>query len=303
MNRFTILHLSDAHIGHPMWALDQNTVMRPLLSDIKAISSSQPPELIVFSGDLVFGEVSGASMESQLAESKVWLENIHNIWGKQVGDIKLLLVPGNHDIQRSRIDESQTDWLRSQTAETGIEKHVKTGTTLWRRILERQDLWWSFVKAIPNQPWQYNDHLRISTGRIAFADKTIGIVGYNSSWCSSGENEKGKLWLTRHQFESGAHPIEDCDFRIAVIHHPVSWFHEREEAWLGPKLTSHFHLVLHGHLHNGWYNHLGDHACISGGACWAGSQKENAYYWIHLDLRQPAIELMARTYVDKGIGA
>jgi hypothetical protein len=73
MSRFSILHLSDAHIGHPLWKTDFTSVMRPLISDIKSVSEKRAPDLIVFSGDLVYGEVKGATMEEQFAEAKMYI--------------------------------------------------------------------------------------------------------------------------------------------------------------------------------------------------------------------------------------
>lgn len=278
--------------------------MRPLLEDIRTSSANTPPDLIVFSGDLVYGEVNAVEMGTQFEEARQWLDEIHHIWGISLGDLPLLLVPGNHDIQRSKVDETQTPWLHSQQTDESIERIIKKQSTTWKNFLSRQTQWWHFIRSIQRQSWNYDENLHISSGRFSFAGKTIGIVGFNSSWSSSENMEKGKLWFTRHQLQVGAQLVEGTDFRIAVLHHPISWFHPSEEAWLAQKFASSFHLTLNGHLHSSWYTHSesDQHVNVSAGACWAGSKEENGYSWIGIDPISPLVELHARAYQDKGKG-
>src|SRR5260370_3509654 len=169
---FAILHLSDAHIGNPLWTVDRKAVMRPLANDLLSYSAGNAPSLTVFSCDLVYGEGPGASMERQIEEARLWLDEIHQLWERRLGDIPLLIVPGNHDVQRSQIDEGQTSWLHTQMDSEGIERNIKTNSMLWRRILERQSLWWSFVKSIPKQPWNYDECLRMTSGRLPHGGRT-----------------------------------------------------------------------------------------------------------------------------------
>ena len=64
---FIILHLSDTHIGNPDYQWDSITVFDKLIEDLGNVSKehSIEPNLIVFSGDLAFGELPTMKLEKQ----------------------------------------------------------------------------------------------------------------------------------------------------------------------------------------------------------------------------------------------
>jgi predicted MPP superfamily phosphohydrolase len=95
-----ILHLSDVHfrVGKG-WEADP--VTRALARFIKTeVEEGLTPDLVVFSGDLAF---SGKAEEYALARD--WLEN--RLWPALPDGLprdRLFLVPGNHDVDRSKVD-------------------------------------------------------------------------------------------------------------------------------------------------------------------------------------------------------
>src|SRR5262245_30372683 len=94
-----ILHLSDIHFKVSKgW--DSEPVLRTLASFVKTeVEAGLAPDLVVFSGDLAF---SGKADEYALARD--WLEN--RLWPALPDGLprdRLLLVPGNHDVDRSKV--------------------------------------------------------------------------------------------------------------------------------------------------------------------------------------------------------
>ena len=117
MSNFCILHLSDAHIGKT--EADQLAVLTPLLESIEKEGKNRSPNLLVFSGDLVQGcprecqeegcknDISPPTkcvLENQYKKATEFINDVFKALSKEPGDIPLLIVPGNHDVNRHSID-------------------------------------------------------------------------------------------------------------------------------------------------------------------------------------------------------
>lgn len=145
MSNFTILHLSDSHIGKTK--NDQPTVLKPLIDSIKKESEerSLSPNLIVFSGDLVQGckdecqngcqndnvPPDDCKLEYQYKKADEFLKDVFKALSKNPGEIPLLIVPGNHDVNRHIIDDDFFTAREKYTAESVILKQQKPNKKGW----------------------------------------------------------------------------------------------------------------------------------------------------------------------------
>ncbi|MDH4100532.1 MAG: metallophosphoesterase [Nitrospirota bacterium] len=302
--RFVILHLSDAHIGHPDHFPDVNSVLDPLLTDLNRAFNHDKllPSLIVFSGDLVYGDIPEKPIKKQFDDAKTFIEKVHGCFNKSLGDIPLLLVPGNHDINRNSVGEDQKLYRDKFTSEI-VEKLMQKKEATWKRIIERQKEWLSFVQQLPNQPWQIDENLLLTTGKIAHNDKfNIGIVGLNSSWASHEQGEQGRLWVGEFQYKKAYEAIKDCDLKIAVAHHPLDWLHQDEKNLLTQKIESQFNIYLHGHEHSQWFTDSRKHLKCAAGTCYADSKDRNGYSWLEIDFETSDSQIRLREYTNQGAG-
>src|SRR3990172_3639597 len=251
-NMFTILLLADAHIGNPMHKLDALSVFDPLYKDIKEIFNKDQgvPSLIVFAGDLAY-----SGHEKEYVEAEEFLKNICLCFNKKYGEIPILIVPGNHDIDRDMVDEAQKKYRDDLTA-SAVDEMVQNGKLTWTRIIQRQQSWQKFVKKIPGKSWDMDEKLNLCTGMFSLAGsgKTIGIAGFNSSWASHEQKEQGKLWIGQFQYLTAYHAIKESDFKIAIAHHPVDWLHPDEKSIILQRIESQFNIFCHGHEHAQWFN-------------------------------------------------
>ncbi|EFK09170.1 conserved hypothetical protein, partial [delta proteobacterium NaphS2] len=183
-DRFKVLLLSDSHIGNPKAALDSLSVFDPLFTDIKSnfLEDKCPPSLIVFSGDLAY---SGEKEQYELAEE--FLKHIYECFDTEYGKIPILIVPGNHDVDRSVIDEAQKEYRTSLKA-SKVDDMMQACDVTWNHMIERQKNWRNFVESIPSQPWKFNENMHFYTGLLTFTEMSIGIVGFNSCWASHEKN-------------------------------------------------------------------------------------------------------------------
>src|SRR5437016_8903890 len=109
---FVILHLSDAHVGNPKYSLDSADVLKPLLLDLRKVSTDRAisPHLIVFSGDLAYGEIPERPIVDQYSEVMNFLRQVLDAVNSSFQRTPIFIVPGNHDINRNRIGSDQTQW-------------------------------------------------------------------------------------------------------------------------------------------------------------------------------------------------
>ena len=95
-----ILHLSDIHFKADK-AWDADPVLRALVRFIaKEVNDGLAPDLVAITGDLAF---AGVAKEYRLARD--WLDQ--QLWPalpKNLSRDRLLLVPGNHDVDRKKVD-------------------------------------------------------------------------------------------------------------------------------------------------------------------------------------------------------
>ena len=95
LNRtITWLHLSDLHTCKPCTGWDAHRVLKTLVSDLKSMESRYHllPDLIFFTGDLVFGNIgvkSGASITDQFRDAQVFLEKVRNSFTRPVAETNL----------------------------------------------------------------------------------------------------------------------------------------------------------------------------------------------------------------------
>lgn len=111
---FNILHLSDSHIGNPKTALDSLEVFESLFQDIETFASQKgPPSIIIFSGDLAWGQIENSTLAEQYAASRRFIERVLEAVRSAIDRTPILFVPGNHDLDRTAVDDAQTDWCNS----------------------------------------------------------------------------------------------------------------------------------------------------------------------------------------------
>jgi predicted MPP superfamily phosphohydrolase len=310
-DEFVILHLSDAHIGNPKFDLDSLSVLRPLLEDLRSFSQERQlmPNLIIFSGDLAYGELPTSALTKQYERALSWLNEVFEALATTFVETPLLLVPGNHDLNQFLVDDAQIDWvlgLRGEAGERVLYEAMQEHGTLWHRMLERQQEWVQFVNSIPSQNWNFDPQLNMTTGVISHSNIKIGIAGLNSSWASTPsprfQQIKGNLWLGKYQIQRALDEVKDATFKIAVSHHPLSWLNEAEEPWMTGRVESSFNMFMHGHDHSQWFRESPKHLIIEAGACYQGSTKSNAYSWTKVDFENETVQIHLRTYVDQGSG-
>ncbi|MFH1061952.1 MAG: metallophosphoesterase [Candidatus Omnitrophota bacterium] len=233
MRDLTLLHLSDLHCRNE--EITEFRIRRDaLLKDLRKLQVK--PHIIFISGDIAF---SGLAEEYGIAQNEFFSPVVKEL-GIKPCDI--VVCPGNHDITRGLIkslvcDGASTRLSNTETAQTLFEDRDL--------ILPQQTQYIEFLHSLYSKSRgnSYRAHI-IQIDKIK-----VGVAAFDSAWACFDDNTKNRIFLTRIQVNELAEKIKGCDFKIALIHHPLTWFHPSEQEIVQQDLRSKFDIILTGHNH------------------------------------------------------
>jgi hypothetical protein len=153
---------------------------------------------------------------------------------------RFYIVPGNHDVNRGRIQKLM---------ERGLRDAVSSGDSadaLWRNeeerapVLERLSAFYDFAK---------QSQLQFAPNILQVGNETIGICCLNSAWTSSSEPDRNKLVITRAQVDDQYSQISSAPVRVALWHHPLDWLVDDDKVRVQERMSARFDLYCMGHMH------------------------------------------------------
>jgi len=296
------LHLSDFHFRAGK-AWDQDPVLRALARSIAdEVRQGLIPDFVAITGD-----IAHAGLADEYALAKDWLEK--QLWPALPKDFprdRLLLVPGNHDVDRRQIKQGarliQEGLLdgKSQDAIAELLQDVDERDIL----LKRHAAYLAFVSDWLGQsqtlPWWQRD-IRLGASRLH-------IAGLDSAWVACGDQDRDHLLLGRFQLSQtvDTQQAQGADWRIALLHHPFDYLAEFDGLESRRSIHQHCELLLRGHLHEAEAYRVVPpdpaRACLelAAGCVYEGSAYPNAYQWIELYAEPRRVKVLFRAWI-KGV--
>ncbi|MEM6456438.1 MAG: metallophosphoesterase, partial [Acidobacteriota bacterium] len=126
-----LLHLSDLHAREGT-AWDANRVRQTLIEDLNDPARADlRPDLVLFTGDLAW-----AGKPEQFERGWTFLDAV--LKACDLDREALFLVPGNHDVDRSKINMFVRDWL-AQADHAKVEDLIQAGGDNWLLLTQRLD--------------------------------------------------------------------------------------------------------------------------------------------------------------------
>lgn len=77
----------------------------------------------------------------------------------------------------------------------------------------------------------------------------IGIIGVNTAWLSKSDQDEKKLSPGKYMLEEALNALNNCEYKIVLGHHPLSWFHDEQKKQICALLGKSKAMYLHGHMH------------------------------------------------------
>jgi predicted MPP superfamily phosphohydrolase len=237
-----VLHLSDLHAGCRDPA-GQRVVVERVLADITDQQAQKPIDLVIVSGDLTW---KGKEDEFALAK-ELLLDPLGQLL--QIDGARIVLVPGNHDVDRSLIDTyAETGWAVATQTREGSDALMEDSQAL-DRATARLSPWDEFARTF------YDGSEVVSVSPFARAHRldihgtSIGVAALNSAWRASGDTDKGRLVIGERQLRASLQAIDGVDVALVAVHHPVDWLADFDLDAAKAEFAARGVMVLCGHEH------------------------------------------------------
>lgn len=247
-----ICHFSDLHInGNHLSDFDQ-FIVKALIKDLNKFHEQRPIDLIILSGDLIDKGGDGFNNDLEMAlltfEEKFIDPIVSNLG---LPKHRVFVCPGNHDIDRNADDiVEEKGLLYSLNSIEAVNEHIDSGKKIGtKRMIPFKNFEKSLYKDYPGEseltPYQSSFHVKLE-------GCTAGITCFNSVWrCFNPNNGTEKLILGERQITNARNIIQDCDLKIAVMHHSIDCLTEFDCKIVSPMLERDYDIVFCGHVHEG----------------------------------------------------
>jgi hypothetical protein len=196
----TWVHVSDIHTTDEPGAETQHRaiVLRQLLEDIdRRLEFGAPdPSVIVVTGDVAM--TGGARRPNEYAEAASFLRSLAN----KVGiDVRLMIVPGNHDTQRVRPDDRTTARML-QGARAGEERldDLLAREQDSELLNKRLALYREFVSGLSEVDRDVAEASAVTgwARTVTHGSLPVRFVGLDTALLANDDSDEGKLQLLQH---------------------------------------------------------------------------------------------------------
>jgi predicted MPP superfamily phosphohydrolase len=277
-----VLHLSDFHL-HAEKAWDSDPVLRGLSEAIHGlVADGLTPDAIAITGDLAH-----KGLQADYDQAAKWIAD--GLFAKLPNGFprsRLLLVPGNHDVDRSTVktvaQSTQTTLLEKKDQDTIAA--VLGDSDERDLLLKRHARYLDFVngyRADANPlavPWW--------SQVLQFDGVPIHFVGLCSSWMCWSDEDHGRLLVGEYQANPLLNAGDEAAFHVVLMHHPWDYLAEFDSRVIEPLVHRRADLLLRGHLHRerARLSQDPDDVCLelAAGSVYDGGQYANAFQLVEI---------------------
>lgn len=253
MNDITILQLSDLHIRADHLN-DIEIVIEALLNDIVSFKKKGINiDYISFCGDLICDGDKGYSKTERQYDlaQKYFIKPL--LTCVKLPKTKFLFVPGNHDIERTKIKSNEIFEIGLRDKLKNRDETNKIIDSLGKQplILDRLSNFNNFKKIFLNKNRQVITKSPLFSSHKFPGDQySVGFACLNSAWRAYGGSEDySNLLIGERQVDLAIKDIKDCDLKVAIIHHPLEYLMQFEQSDMKNSLHKNFDMILTGHIH------------------------------------------------------
>lgn len=302
VDHLKILHISDLHYSH-VKQREIEYIRDAILHDVDSFLkiNNLIPDLVIFSGDLLFKpDENKKSIEEFEKAYKFFIKPL--LEKLELSNDHIFITPGNHDINRTTLTRKDIKGLSSYA----MDKHL-VNELIDEIINEKTDIphmsqFNKFITSLENHNELYsNEIFRIY--KIAIGKISIGIANINSTLLSFDDGTYGNLIIGEEQLRKAHSYIEECDIKIANVHHSVNWLIWFEQQLVKKFYYRHFNLVFIGHEHMEQPELVNfndeDTLIINSASIYQGRNNINGYSLLNYSFSDNSADIYIREYDDR----
>lgn len=283
-----ILHLSDLHARTTTrWDADPlKADLIRLFGEWGAGTPEARPDLVALTGDVAW---SGLPAEFTLAAA--WLrDDVLPAMGLTPADV--LVVPGNHDLDRPSCDSVTLKALERALRQDGEGVFADVwGDADQRALLHRRyTAYLAFLTELgvahprtPHWAWSTTVHGH----PFHFVGLDTALLHTPSAWLPGPENAKGRLVLGQRPLNEALTGVPRSTPVIALAHHPLDWLIDWDHRAVLPIIRARVDVLLRGHLHEAdptrTQSSGGQLVELTAGSVYDGSEWPNGVQRIEID--------------------
>jgi len=304
--KLTFLHVSDLHYD-PKSEFDRNIVIGALLTDVRqARADGTQFDAVIFSGDLV---QTGDNNSGFNNVTSVFVDPLVQAAG--VGREKLILCPGNHDINRdAAVSFLEAGLLANLNSVANINSFIDralakpTMDDATKAALARMQPYEDFYRTLNLGPHK-TDNVFFKTRLLPLGGYKVGFAALNSTWRATGapdDKDKNKLIIGERAVDLAIADLGDADIRVCLSHHPLEWLLENDATSIENRLFDAFDIVCFGHTHRTsprqYVSPLATTVISQAGSVYNNRRWFNGYQIIEWDDAGRQVKVTCRTYMD-----
>ena len=241
--RLTYVHVSDIHFGQERGSdlYVHDDVKECLIADVARFRTEAG--IAKMDGVIVTGDIAFSGKKSQYDLAAQWLDSLAEAIGCEKTDV--IVVPGNHDIDRDRISAGAAVILHHivQGGSDELERFLYDNgdrELLYAKFHDYRDFAEGYDCPLePNGGVAVNRRAQIAPGRF------LRFVGLNSALlCTAHGDDEGRLQIGGRQHVL---PRSQGEELVVLCHHPVESLRDQEEA--SRYISSRARVHIYGHVH------------------------------------------------------
>jgi predicted phosphodiesterase len=278
------LHISDIHF-HPQrdWndSISRNSLLT-MLRELFASNLDLRPDFVFCTGDIAFGEIKKFPMAKQYDAASDFFDQLLTVCGQNqepLGVDKLFIVPGNHDVDRTAVNNDAQVALNAMSNDShkNSQKINIRFSDLSKEYVDaskRLGPFGEFIKAkFPKLIYDHDRNYFLHTTK--FNDLNIAVVGLNSAWSCAGDEDDRNMWTAvEWQMNNADVELRQANLRIGLMHHPLDWLNTAERDFARRRFSTEFDFFLHGHTHSAWVSPGSTQITLGAGAVGAEESAE-----------------------------
>lgn len=242
-----IIHISDFHLESENLTVEKINIINALALDLK--SQIDKNTILCITGDIINKGALGFKVkeDAYVVFETVFIDKIIEENPALKG--KIFLVPGNHDVDRNKIDN---------VTEAGLKASLNDEKALNDFIVSNRKESNHLGRISSYLSWEKDFYSKYNQGELtnfdnSFIIKTenynIGVTCLNSSWLCKDNSDFGKLLIGKNQLEHSLKLIGKTNVKIALAHHPIEFIQKFDKDSVKPLLYKHYDVFLTGHVH------------------------------------------------------